>query len=401
MNDRNSPHAVIFFSEELWMKAIGNSKKWKPGFILLFSLFSVFHCVHAQKGTGYNYISRVIHRIPESATWSTDGIADYINANFSNDRDKSRAIFLWISRNIEYNFDSIITNSIYETPSEVSQRILKTRTGVCLNFAHLFNELSNKSGIKSYVITGYTKQFGKVDFLPHIWCASYIDTAWYVFDPTWGSGYVSRGRYIKQVNGYYFMARPERIIRSHMPFDPMWQFLNYPITHAEFKKRGYKGDTARPYFNFKDTLKTWENSSDLERASSSARRVEQSGVTNNFVSAKLRVLKGEAEYLSNRHAAERYDSAVKHYNEGIRVFNNFIILRNEQVTDSILLTSLLDNSEAYLDSAFSVLDNAGGVDNHIVLSVKTLRNEINNTRMMLNLQRASFLSRIKTRNEYD
>lgn len=383
------------------MKPNINSKISKSGYVLLVSLISVFHSIHAQKGTGYNYVSRVISRIPQSATTSTDGIANFVSANFSNDRDKSRAIFLWISRNIEYNFDSILTNSIYETPAEVSERILRTRTGVCLNFAHLFNELSNKSGIRSYIVTGYTKQSGKVDFLPHIWCASYIDTAWYLFDPTWGSGYVSRGRYIRQVNGYYFMVRPERIIRSHMPFDPMWQFLSYPITHAEFKKAGYRGDTGRQYFNFKDTLQTWENSSDLERASSSARRVEQCGVTNSFIAAKLRVLKGDAEYFSNRYAAERYDSAVKRYNEGIRVFNNFISLRNEQVNDSLLLISLLDTSEAYLNSAFSVLENAGGVDNHIVLSVKTLRNEINSTRMMLNLQRASFLSRIKTRNEYD
>ncbi|HEX2396445.1 MAG TPA: transglutaminase domain-containing protein [Bacteroidales bacterium] len=366
--------------------------------LTVFVLFVSVTFINAQKESGYNYVSRMMYRIPDSLTQTTDGIASYVNASFSNNKDKSRAIFVWISKNIKYNFDSIITNSIYETPSEVSERILRTRTGVCLNFAHLFNELSNKAGIKSYIIQGYTKQNGKVDYLPHIWCASYIDTAWFLFDPTWGSGYVSRGRYISQVNGYYFMARPEKLIRSHMPFDPMWQFLNYPKTHHEFKNSGYKPDSTKSYFNFLDTLKTWENSTDLQRAVSTARRIEQSGVTNNFVAAKLRVVKGDVEYLSNKNAAQKYDTAVSRYNEGIQVFNRFIGYRNEQVNDSVLLIQILDTSEACLNSALSILSEARGVDEHIISSINMLRNEINNTRMMLNLQRAIFISQLRTRN---
>jgi hypothetical protein len=364
-------------------------------------LIFLFPQLHAQKKTGYNYVSRMMYRLPDSLTYNTNDIASFVSSNFSNNRDKSRAIFVWISRNIKYNFDSIITNSIYETPAEVSERILRTRTGVCLNFAHLFNEISNKAGIKSYIIQGYTKQSGTIDFLPHIWCTSYIDTAWYLFDPTWGSGYYSRGRYINQVNGYYFMAKPQVLIRSHMPFDPLWQFLNYPVSHSEFKKGGYKVDTGKPWFNYHDTLRRWENSDDMERAVATARRIENSGVTNNFVEAKLRVVKGDIEYLSNRMAAEKYDTAVNSYNKGIKVLNRFINFRNNRVNDSILLTQLLDSSDAFLNSALSVLDKAGGVDDHIVGSIKTLKNEINNTRMMLNLQRASFISQLRSRMKYN
>lgn len=366
-------------------------------YLLILIFLSFTSNVKAQKGSGFNYVSRIMYRIPDSLTKTTDGISGYVNENFSSDKDKSRAIFIWISRNIQYNFDSILTNSIYETPSEVSERILKTRTGVCLNFAHLFNELSNKAGIKSYIIHGYTKQNGRVDYLPHIWCASYIDTAWYLFDPTWGSGYVSRGRYVNQLNGYYFMAKPERLIRSHIPFDPMWQFLNYPKTHHEFKKSGYKPDSTKAYFNYTDTLKTWESSTEIQRAFSAARRIEQSGVTNNFVAAKLRVVKGDAEYLSNKIAAQKYDTAVSRYNEGIQVFNRFIGYRNEQIDDSLLLMQILDTSEACLNSALSILDHARGVDTHIISSISSLRNQINDTRMMLDLQRATYISQPRKR----
>lgn len=358
---------------------------------MVFLLYGWISPIQAQKQSGYSYVSKMMTRIPDSLTKTTDGIASFINDKFSADKEKSRAIFVWIARNIEYNFDSILTNSIYETPAEVSERILRTRTGVCLNFAHLFNELSNKSGIKSYVIHGYTKQSGRIDFLPHVWCASYIDTTWYLFDPTWGSGYVSRGRYIKQINGFYFMASPQKFIRSHMPFDPLWQFLNYPITHHEFKRGRYRPDTTQAIFNFIDTLDRWENSSDLERAISSAIRIEKCGVTNRFVEAKLRVAKGDIEYLSNKSAAGKYELAVSKYNDGIRMLNRFIGFKNERNTDSLMLTSLLDSTEIYFNTAVGILNQAGGVDENIVKSINNLKKEIAGTQMVLDLQRATLI----------
>jgi hypothetical protein len=346
----------------------------------------------AQKGTGHNYVSRMMYRIPDSLTQSTSGIAGYINATFTTQKDKSRALFIWIARNIRYNFDSIITNSIYETPSEVSERILRTRTGVCLNFAHLFNEIANKSGIKSFIVQGYTRQNGRVDYLPHIWCAAMIDTAWYLFDPTWGSGYYSKGRYVSQVNGYYCMTKPIDLIHSHIPFDPLWQFLNYPVTHHEFSRGRTRMNPAKPYFDYQDTLRTWEQASELEKAISAARRVEQNGVTNNFTEAKLRVLKGEIVFLHNKMAAEKYDFAVNQYNEGIRTFNAFINYWNNREgkgTDSLRLTRLLDSTTYRFTTALQMLDEIKNTDEKNLVSIMQLRNEINSTMMKVNLQRTS------------
>ena len=139
--------------------------------LIAVQLIGLIHLADAQKGIRYASVNRIMSRIPDSLTCSTQKIADYICSNFSTQKEKSRAVFIWIARNIKYNFDSILTNKYYETPTEVSDRILRTRTGVCLNYACLFNELSIKAGIKSYVIHGFTKQGFRVDFLPHVWCA--------------------------------------------------------------------------------------------------------------------------------------------------------------------------------------------------------------------------------------
>ena len=54
--------------------------------------------------------------------------------------------------------------------------------------------------IKCFVIEGYTKQNGFTAYIPHVWCAAFIDTAWYMFDPTWGSGYVSNKGFHKKID---------------------------------------------------------------------------------------------------------------------------------------------------------------------------------------------------------
>lgn len=156
--------------------------------ILLFLVFSL--SASAQNEAGYFRIGRMMSRIPDSLTWSTNGISSYINAHFASQKEKSRAVFIWIARNITYNFDSLFSPVTYSNSSEISERILRTRTGVCRQYAELFNELANKSGIRSFVIQGYTKQHGVVDYLPHLWCGAFVDSAWCLFDPTWGSGYL-------------------------------------------------------------------------------------------------------------------------------------------------------------------------------------------------------------------
>jgi hypothetical protein len=368
--------------------------------LITVQFFGVIHVTEAQRGFRYAPVNRIMSRIPDSQTYSTSQIADYIRSNFTTQREISRAVYVWVTRNIKYNFDSILTNSIYETPSQVSERILRTRTGVCLNYACLFNELSNKAGIKSFVVQGFTKQGNRVDFLPHVWCAGYIDSVWYLFDPTWGSGYVEGGKFVNQVNNFYFMTKPEDMIRSHMPFDPVWQLLNYPITHHEFKKGKVKMDTTRLFFNYPDTLNNYLHASNLDQAVSSARRIEMYGIENNFIAAKLRILKGEIEYYRNAMAAEKYESAVTSYNKGIGILNRFISHRNKHfkfLDDTVQLLQILDSTEYCFTIALKTLTDIEAPDESISSSILELQHAINGTMEALYEQRAFLLAYLRNR----
>jgi hypothetical protein len=356
--------------------------------------------LQAQKGTGYFRVNRIISRIPDSLTISTDRIAGYIDANFTKQEEKSRAVFIWITGNIRYCFDSIFTISRYPDPEEISEKILKTKTGVCLHYANLFYVLSNKVGIKTYVIQGYTKQHGRVDYLPHLWCASFIDSAWYLFDPTWGSGYTAGRRFIRQVNYYYYMTRPEDLIRSHMPFDPLWQFLNHTVSSREFYEGNYVTDRKKPFFNYHDTLRAYENAGIADQYIASARRIEANGVTNSFIEAKLRVLRGEIEYLRNKTNAEQYDTAVSYYNEGIRKLNRFIGYRNKQfkpVMDSTEIMQMIDSTAYLFNATTRKLGEIKEPDVNAVGPVIELGNAVAASLKVLNEQRLAAIKYIQNR----
>jgi transglutaminase/protease-like cytokinesis protein 3 len=77
---------------------------------------------------------------------------------------------------------------------------------VCSDYTKIFKEIANKVGIDTETISGYTKQNGAVDPMSHAWCASKIDNQWYIFDPTWGSGFVNNGKFVNAFDDRYFKA---------------------------------------------------------------------------------------------------------------------------------------------------------------------------------------------------
>jgi hypothetical protein len=301
--------------------------------LILLMLLVVTSGLHAQeKAANFRDVDAVALRIPDSQTGTIPGISRYIMSNFSSQTDRSRAIFVWVTTSIQYDIDNMFAVNFYQSTDEIIEEALSNRKGVCQHFAELYSAIANQSGIKTYVITGYTRQNGFVDYLPHAWCASLIDSVWYLFDPTWGSGYIYNSRFIRKINNDFFKALPEKLIASHMPFDPLWQMVNYPVTAQEF----YEGRTAmnrsKPYFSYRDTLEMYELDSKIARLTSSGRRIAQNGVRNSLVSDRLQHIRREINYYYDSVRVETYNSAVYHYNDGVNHLNRFIDYRNRQFT---------------------------------------------------------------------
>ena len=269
-------------------------------------------------------------RLPDSASHSVASIAAYVNANFTRPIDKTRAIFMWIVSNIQYDIDNMFAIDFYADSAAEISRPLQTRKGICQNYAALFSAICNQAGVRSRVIEGYTTQRGFVDYIPHAWCAVLIDGSWRLIDPTWGSGYVEKGKFVRKVNEDYFNATPEAFIQSHMPFDYLWEFLHYPVTNQEFYERRTLQDNSKPYFQFEDSITAYEAMSRNQQEAAEAVRVEKNGLRNGMVFDRLRHLRLDIENDRQNRMIDDYNGSLQDYNSAIRQFNLFIDYRNHQ-----------------------------------------------------------------------
>jgi hypothetical protein len=268
--------------------------------------------------------------LPDSSAHSVSSIAAFVNANFMTPTDKARAIFIWIAGNIQYDIDNMFAIDFYQDSAAKVDKPLQTRKGICENYAALFSAISNQVGVKSRVIEGYTRQQGFVDYIPHAWCATMIDGNWWLIDPTWGSGYVEKGKFVRKVNEEYFKASPEAFIKSHMPFDYLWEFLNYPVTNQEFYEERTAPDKTKPYFDFQDSIAAYEAMSHAGQEAVEAVRVEKNGLRNGMVFDWLRHVKLDLENDRQNRLIDTYNGALQDYNSAILQFNLFIDYRNHQ-----------------------------------------------------------------------
>jgi hypothetical protein len=359
------------------------------GFIFLIA-FGLIAELHAQKSTEYSLIDKVLLQIPDSMTKTTQGIADYVKVNFSKPTDQSRAIFIWIAKNIQYDIENMFAINLYQKPNEIINNTLQTHKGICMSYAELFNDIASKVGLKTYVISGYTKQNGFVDYIPHAWCAGLIDSTWFLFDPTWGSGYIQNGKFIRQINNYYFKVKPEQIVKSHIPFDPLWQFLNYPITNQEFYEGKTQINNKKDYFNFVDTLKQFERQTEIEQLISSSNRIEKNGVKSSLVFDILQHNKREIEYYNNKKVVDSYNSAVNSYNNGINLLNVFINYRNNQFTPKkpdAEIKQMVDTVEILFNQSRLQLSSIKNPDSNTSISISQIYKSMDDATKNLNEQK--------------
>ncbi len=286
--------------------------------------------VCAQSDTSYLSIDKIALAIPHTTCVNTIEMSKYFNTKFSKPEEKVRAIFVWLASNISYDIDNIFAINRYASSREIIAKTLSTRKAICQGYAETFSDLCTKTGIKSIVITGYTKQNGFVDFIPHAWITAFINDQWRLYDPTWGSGYINDNKFNKQLNNSYYDTDPSVMIKDHMPFDPLWQMLNPPLTSAEFYDHKTKGNGES--FNFADSIKAYEQLDTIERINAGIRRIEANGIKNSLINDHLNYLHRELDFRKQNIVVAQYNDAVNKNNEAVNLFNKYIDFKNKQFT---------------------------------------------------------------------
>ena len=313
---------------------------------LCFSLFAL-----AQSTARYVDTDVRIMQIPKSSTRTVDDVAAYIKANFSTDEEKARSVFFWISQTISYDIANMNKINYYDNEQQVVDEVMKSRKGVCMHYATLMSWICNRVGVKTFVVGGYTRQNGKVDILSHAWNVSFVNGKWQIIDPTWGTGQIVNGKFVRQLNNEFFLMQPEEGIKSHCPFDPMWQLLQYPIDNNNFSKGIVAIDKSKPLFSFNDSIAAYEKADELTRQKAALRRMENNGINSKLLQENQQQIKNRINGIQKNTSIETFNNAVNTLNQAVNDLNEFINYRNKQFTpkrSDAALKLMLENVETIL-----------------------------------------------------
>lgn len=366
-------------------------------------LFLVFTSISfGQAKNPYILIDAKMDKIPADLSTSTDGISKYINENFKSDNDKIRAAFYWTASNISYDIENMASINYAEVSPDKIKNTLLTKKGVCIHYAEVFNDIAAKLGFKSYIVSGYTKQNGKVDVLSHAWCATKIDKTWWLFDPTWGAGYVYNKKFFKKINNLNFKVAPSQFIAAHMPFDYLWQFLNYTVTNQEFIDGKTEPSKTQSKFDFVSQIEEYDRMTELDKARTALIRIQNNGIKNSLIQEMVQFKKREVDAMQNNEAMAKMQTISDDYNQAIAQFNDFIFYRNNKfkpaLPDDAIKEMILTPKQKILDCQNRIYKIGSYNDNNIQ-NVKALKKSISDILNQIEEQEKfvnEYLSKSKT-----
>lgn len=215
---------------------------------------------------------------------------------FSSDFDKTRAIYIWIIRNVAYDVKTYnqsrsltrfkcndkenCEGEYQDFEQKIIERALKKKLAVCSGYAKLFCRMSSLAGIQCVEIDGFIKNkpshAGEMGILDHAWNGVIINNKMHFIDVTWAAGVCSKGKgrklkkFSPQQNDFYWMTPTEKFHLDHFPKDVKKvsnleiseeTFKSFPFIHSAFIPsleiispqdkiiRANKGDTI--HFHFK------------------------------------------------------------------------------------------------------------------------------------------------------
>ena len=199
-------------------------------------------------------------------------LAHNLTTNLTTDVEKFRAIYTWVSTNIEGDYESFRKNSVKRNrhqkdslklnqwntsfSSQVFKKLAHEKKTICTGYAYLVKNLANLANINCEIIDGFGRTESSIASelkVPnHSWNAVQLNTKWYLCDATWSSGACNMNtcRFEFNYNEGYFLADPELFAKDHFPNDASWFLKNETPLFSEFLKAPVVYETDYKYAIF-------------------------------------------------------------------------------------------------------------------------------------------------------
>ena len=114
----------------------------------------------------------------QATLWDTATVelADEICSDCDTEEEKIKAIYEWMTCSFKYDYDCNPAIQYFNI-----RKILRTRKGICYDFAHLFAALCRSQNIPCYVVDGNKRE--NVQY-HHTWNRVYFNDSWWNIDVT-------------------------------------------------------------------------------------------------------------------------------------------------------------------------------------------------------------------------
>ena len=133
----------------------------------------------------------------QPVVWEEDGqvvkLAKDLTKDLANDKDKVKAIYNYIVKNIKYDYNKIKCLDNNYVPDNIDT--LKTLSGICYDYSSLFAAMLRSLDIPTKLIKGYNEEI--VSY--HAWNEVLIDDDWVIIDTTYDAAYYQVNRDISMI----------------------------------------------------------------------------------------------------------------------------------------------------------------------------------------------------------
>ena len=258
-------------------------------------------------------------------------LADFVNTNFETDKQQATAIYWWLGNKIRYDVSSAQRQASlsYKSQQQIVNETFSNRKGVCEGYAGIMDSVFRLLNIPSFVISGFTWQGTAISAIPHAWVAANIAGQWRFFDPTWAAGYLNGRRFEAQFNEDYFMLSADKIRKTHLPYDPIWQFSSEPISYREFISGTINTTKGQQNFVFADSIQGFINLSPEQQLRAEYNRIMRDYYPHEAQKNRLDFLRNNLEIVVHNQQINQLNNATTSYNEAVLAFNNYIKLQRE------------------------------------------------------------------------
>jgi hypothetical protein len=142
---------------------------------------------------------------------------------------------------------------------------------------------------------------------------------------------------------------PSEAIKTHMPFDYLWQFSKEPISNREFYNGKIYDIKPKVNLDYQKEIDKYLKLSEIDKAFESAERIQKNEIINDLILEQYTYLKSVFNASRYNKNIEKFNEIIEDYNVAIVLLNDFIIYRNKGFTpafsDAILLEMIQTPNE--------------------------------------------------------